>query len=70
MDEQTKTADPDAQLAAVPDDVKAADSTGYAVYDRTVGQYVGPVKHGRDKPTEAEIAAAVPEGHEHAVVRV
>lgn len=44
-------------------------ATGYAIYDRTLGQYVGPVH--RDKaPTAEDARSAVPKGHKAVVVRV
>lgn len=50
-----------------PEDVAEDDSKGYAVYDRTIGQYVGPVAATKAK---AESAATKTKGHRHATVRV
>lgn len=53
------------ELADVPDDVKAAERTGYAVYDRILRQYVGPV-HRDGKPSAADAAQLA--GHEHVAI--
>lgn len=65
-DRDTRTATPD--LHDAPGDADDATATGYAVFNRTIGQYV-PGVH-RDKPSKADAAKAVPEGHTAAVVRV
>lgn len=51
-----------------PADTPEAEAKGYAVYNTTLGQYVSPVT--ADKPSKAEAAKFVPEGHTHRVVRV
>lgn len=51
-----------------PEDVAAKEATGYAVYDRTIGQYVGD--RTTSKPSQEDADKAVPEGHVAAVVRV
>lgn len=67
MTEQTTEA-PEAPFEA-PEDAAEDVATGYAIYDRTLGQYVGPVK--RDgKPSASDARKAVGEGHVHAIVRV
>lgn len=53
-----------------PEDTPEDASVGYAVYDTTVGQFVGAVKRGGSKPSQAEVKRVVPKGHAHAVVRV
>lgn len=56
------------ELADAPADVPAGESVGYAVYDRVLRQYVGPV-HRDTKPTNAQAKEAA--GHDQvAVVRV
>lgn len=59
---------PDDGLAKVPADAPESSATGYAVYDRTLGQFVGSVT--RDKPSQAKADKAVRKGHTAAVVRV
>lgn len=49
-----------------PKDVDERFATGYAVYDRTLGRYVGGVT--KDKPSKPREAVA--EGHAYKVVRV
>ena len=36
----------DAHLAKAPEDAPTSSAVGYAVYDRTLGQFVGSVQHG------------------------
>lgn len=55
-------------LAPVPEDAPEAAATGYAVYDRTLGQFVGPVS--TSKPSRSDADKAVRKGHRAAVVRV
>lgn len=43
-------------------------ATGYAVYDRTLGRYVGGVT--TDKPSKRDADKLVGDGHVAAVVRV
>ncbi len=43
-------------------------ATGYAVYDRTLGRYVGTVTP--EEPTKDAVKAVVPAGHAYKVVRV
>lgn len=52
-----------------PADVPEERATGHAIYDRTLGQFVGEVHRGK-KPTDAQVKEAVAEGHVSAVVRV
>lgn len=61
--------DPSAvELRDPPADVDAGEATGYAVYDRVLGQYVGPV-HRDGKPTAAQAKELA--GHDSvAIVRV
>lgn len=59
---------PEQLLHDAPKDAAAAVATGYAVYDRTVAQYVPGVES--TKPTKAQAEKRVPEGHTAAVVRV
>lgn len=51
-----------------PKDAPEDTATGYAVYDRTIGQYVGGVTS--DKPSSSEARRRVAKGHVHAIVRV
>lgn len=51
-----------------PEDVKSAESVGFAIFDRTVGQYV--TSPDKSKPSQEDADKAVPEGHVAAVVRV
>lgn len=51
-----------------PDDVDADAAKGYAVYDRTLGRFVGGVT--ADKPSASDARKLVAEGHSHKVVRV
>jgi hypothetical protein len=51
-----------------PEDAADAEATGYAVYDRTLGQYVPGVE--AKKPTSSQATKRVPEGHTAAIVRV
>lgn len=55
-------------LAPVPADVDENHATGYAVFDTTLGQFVGSVV--QEKPSKAQAAKAVRKGHQAAVVRV
>lgn len=55
-------------LAKAPKDAPEGSSTGYAVYDRTLGQFVGSVT--REKPSQAKADKVVRKGHTAAVVRV
>lgn len=60
---------PQRPLLDAPKDRTTEDgATGYAVYDRTVGQYVPGVS--KDKPSTTEANKRVPKGHTAAVVRV
>lgn len=53
-----------------PDDTPEDRATGYAVYDRTTGQYL-PGKYDLDsKPSSTKAKGLVPSGHVAAVVRV
>ena len=56
------------QLFDAPDDVAETEATGWAVYDRTLGRFVG----GKltDKPTSSAASKLVDEGHSTKVVRV
>lgn len=56
------------ELVDAPADVDDNVATGYAVYDRTLGRYVGGVS--TDKPSAAAARKLVGEGHQHKVVRV
>lgn len=60
------TSGPD--LVDAPADADSDVASGYAVYDRTIGQYVGGVTS--DKPTKGDAGKLVPKGHTAAVVRV
>jgi len=51
-----------------PADVDEDRATGYAVYDTTLGQFVGGVT--AKKPSATDAKAAVVKGHTHKVVRV
>lgn len=67
------TPDPDARpefgLTDAPDDRADDDgATGYAVFNRTTGQYVPGVHASR--PSKSEASKAVPKGHTAAIVRV
>jgi hypothetical protein len=55
-------------LQPAPEDAAEATAKGYAVYDRTTGQYVPGISDS--KPTAKQAKAKVPEGHTAAVVRV
>lgn len=55
-------------LQDAPEDIGADAATGYAVFNRTLGQYVPGVD--RDKPSKSQADKRVPEGHTAAVVRV
>ena len=65
---QAPEAPEDDHLAAAPKDAPEGEATGYAVYDRTLGQFVGSVS--KDKPSQAKADKVVREGHTAAVVRV
>lgn len=56
-------------LFDAPKDVDEELSIGHAIYDTTSGRFRGPVKRG-GKPTKADVKAALPKGHQHAIVRV
>lgn len=58
----------DGLLFDAPDDVDEGIATGYAVYNRTLGRYVGPVVD--KKPSKADANKRVAKGHTTAVVRV
>lgn len=60
--------EPDAPFDAPADRSDDDGATGYAVYNRTLGRFVGPVTDKR--PSAAVAKRAVPDGHVHAVVRV
>lgn len=67
-EQQTEVpAEQDEALFDAPADVEG-DGTGYAVYDRTLGQYVTAVT--RDKPSSSDARKAVRKGHKYAVVKV
>lgn len=55
-------------LVDAPADADSDVATGYAVYDRTLGQYVGGVTS--EKPTKADAGKLVGKDHTAAVVRV
>lgn len=55
-------------LADAPKDADEKVATGYAVYDRTLGRYVGPVT--KDKPSATEARKTAAKGHTVKVVRV
>lgn len=55
-------------LHDAPDDIDSDVATGYAVFNRTLGQYAPGVE--RDKPSKSQADKRVPEGHTAAVVRV
>lgn len=57
-----------AAMFDAPADAAEAVATGYKVYNRTLGRYVGPTTD--TKPSNADARKAVPEGHVSAVVRV
>jgi hypothetical protein len=52
-----------------PADVPEDRATGHAIYDRTLGQFVGEVYRPK-APTDDQVKAAVAKGHVSAVVRV
>lgn len=52
-----------------PKDAGSKEATGYAVYDRTLGQFVGPVVQGTTKITQEDAQARAPRSTV-AVVRV
>lgn len=54
-------------LFRAPKDAEDDIATGYAVYDRVLGRYVGPVTE--DKPAQSAIKSLVGR-HPHKVVRV
>lgn len=58
----------DDTLADAPKDVPQDEATGYAIYNRTLGQYV-PGVHP-DRPTASAITKALPKGHRGSAVRV
>lgn len=66
-EQQPEQPEADAPFQA-PEDVSEDIATGYAVYDRTLGRYIGPVHDKR--PSKSEAGKAVTEGHVAAVVRV
>lgn len=53
------------ELHDPPEDVKSAERTGYAVYDRVLAQFVGPV-HRDGKPSAADAAELA--GHSNVAV--
>lgn len=53
---------------AAPKDAPEDTATGFAVYDRTLARFVGPVH--TDRPSRSDADKAVAEGHVAAVVRV
>lgn len=63
-----ETTAPEPELYDAPDDVPEGTATGYAVYDRTLGRFVGGVS--KDKPSRSDAAAAVDKGNAYKVVRV
>lgn len=66
---QTEPEQPEpAAMFDAPEDVSEELATGYAVYNRTLGRFVGSVSDKR--PTKTDARKAVPEGHTAAVVRV
>lgn len=54
-------------LFDAPKDVEEGSETGYALYDRTLGQYVGPVAKTKAKASEGVTKA---KGHTYTTVRV
>jgi hypothetical protein len=71
MSENTNPEQPEVpapQLQPVPEAVREADAIGFAVYNRTLGQFVPGVS--KDKPSQRDADKRVPEGHTAAVVRV
>lgn len=66
-DQAPKRAEPAAMFDA-PKDAPDELATGYAVYNRTLGRFVGGVQDKR--PSKADASKAVPKGHTAAVVRV
>lgn len=67
-DEQPDTDDAGRTLSDAPADAAEGTATGYAVYNRTLGQYVAGVE--AKKPSASQAAKRVPDGHTVAVVRV
>lgn len=65
---ETETDEAGRALQDAPSDVDEATATGYAVYNRTLGQFVPGVE--KRKPTSAQATKRVPDGHTAAVVRV
>lgn len=65
---RTETDNEGRTLSDPPADVDEATATGYAVYNRTLGQYVAGVEAKR--PTSSQASKRVPDGHSAAVVRV
>ena len=66
--EQTEATPADDGLMAAPADAAEDVAKGYAVFNRTLGQYVPGVLDKR--PSGRDAAKRVPEGHTAAVVRV
>lgn len=60
--------EPEDTLTPAPEDAPDDVATGYAVYDRTLARYVGPVTSKR--PSKGDAAKLVGKGHTAAVVRV
>lgn len=56
-------------LHQAPADADDDRATGYAVYNRTLGQFVGPVFRP-DKPSASKAKSLAPKGHTTAIVRV
>lgn len=68
MTETTSETTKGADLIDAPDDADESVATGYMVFDRTIGQYVGGKTS--DKPSSSAAGKAVRKGHTAAVVRV
>jgi hypothetical protein len=66
--EPSQPATSEAGLFDAPKDVSEDIATGYAVYDRTLGRYFGPVSE--KKPSKTDAGKQVAKGHTAAVVRV
>lgn len=67
----TPTPEPTPAPEPTPDVAPKPEATGsgrYAVYNTTLGQYVGPVT--TSKPKAAEAKALVPQGHKYEVREV
>lgn len=70
MTTETTETEPQAahELIDAPEDADESVATGYMVYDRTVGQYVGSKLDS--KPSSSDVRKAVRKGHTGAAVRV